>query len=347
MHPRPRALVVAAAAVALAGLALRLAPAHTPAPSPPLRAQPAWNVHESTPLADTYVRVSEMPTPVALPSRAPAGAEPELLTGFSDGAALRDTALVRFALPTPEPDTVLVYADLTMHMSSASVSTIRPPRATSGTMQLRAAPITGAWDEATLASPDLPALGEESVHADARWGPCVEGGCGEAVVDVRPILFTPGATGLALRTSPTSSDAPVFAWQLGFGSRESAQPPRLRLAYQQHMPMIGLDLTGSAAYRCDTGKVDVTLRYEGAFELSVDVRVEAVEEPPRRLTVPGPIANQGSRTVTDEDWRWETRHYVIDPDGYLPESNRDNNVVQIAIPECAMLGKAYLPWGGR
>lgn len=347
MHPRPRALVVAMAAVLLAGLALRHAPAPGPAPGPPLRAQPAWNVHELTPVADTYVTVSEMPTPVPLPGRTPAGAAPELLTGFSDGAALRDTALVRFGLPTAEPDTVLVYADLVMHMSSASVSTIRPPRATSGTMRLRAAPVTEAWDEATLASPDLPALAEETVRADARWGPCEEGGCGEVVADVRPILFTSGATGLALRSSPWSSGVPVFAWQLGFGSRESENPPRLRLAYQQHMPMFGLDLTGSAAYSCDRGEMEVTLRYEGTVPLSVDVRVEAVEEPPRRLTVPGPIANQGSPTVPDEDWSWATRHYVIDPDGYLPESNRENNVVEIAKPECPVPGGAYLPWSGR
>lgn len=337
MSKSPRILVLGLAFAQVAHVALfphgREAGVEPPRPSRSARAQGPVVL---TPVADTYVSVPEIAA-TAFPTGRPNGDALTLSAGFADGGALRDTSLLRFALPTTVPDNVLVYADLSLHIVSAAEWLASPPLPSTGTMEVTMQRVDEAWDEATLASPSLPARSGPTVDADVAWGPCTEAGCGGALVDVRPLVDGLGGRedhGLALRASPAGRGEPRFGWTFAAGSRESETPPFLRLEYQFVFAFPPLDLRGSAATNCETGHVDLTLYNDGGTAYTVEVRVEATGSAPRRFAVPPIIPARGSAVYVDEAWTRDTTHYVIDPDGRLPEADRANNVVPIMILIC-------------
>jgi len=316
------------------------------AAAPALAASVDQLTRSLTPVADTFVTVSEAPTPMAMPTGQPNGGATTLSTGFGDFGAHRNTALLRFDVPTSEPDMALVYADLELGIAHAELWTVDPPPPATGTMRLTFQRVDETWDEETLASPMLPARAGPTVAADVGWGPCDEAGCGDAVIDVHPLMDRGSPRddhGLAIRSAPVAPDTAYFGWSFAFGSRESDRPPTLRLAYQPIETHPFLDLHGSAVRNCATGLVDVRLHNDGGLPYIVEIRMEAVGERPRRFAVPPPIPALGSVLYTDVGWEPGTRHYVIDPDGRLPEADRTNNVVPIAMPGCPTPG----PSGGR
>lgn len=357
---RRRTLVLTAGAVIAGSLALHSAadvdlepPRAAP---PPARAQANALRAEITPVADTTIWSSPVGVVSPMP---PLGDEPVLETGFQDSGVDRE-ALLRFALPTTVPDMALAYADLTLHIRDATygIATPHAPPA-SGRMRLSLQTVLEPWSEEGLASPSLPRMGEPRGAAQVPWGPCQGGGCGTARIDAWPLLAGLQRRGdeAAVLDLDIGQPAPILSEPPGavsfadmdFDSREGEHPPLLRLLYQPILVDPPLDLRGSAGYSCATRQVDVTIHNDGGGDLLVPFYLEADEDPPRRLLLPGPIRAGEARTYTDEGWRRGTWTYRIDPEGRLPELDPSNNEVSIAVPECPTSGatpppgRSYLP----
>lgn len=350
------ALLLAAAAVVAISIVLDIGREPERAAPPSARAQSTFFRSEITPVADTTIWSSPIGAVSPMP---PLGDDPRLRIGVSDAGVDRD-ALLTFVLPTPAPDMVLAHAELALHVRDASYGLPTPHAPpTSGRMSMRLQTVLEPWAEDGLASPSLPRMGEPRGAAQVPWGPCEDGGCGDARIDVWPMLAgaTPrGAESAVLdlgigRPAPVLDEPPggLYFADMVFDSREGEHPPLLRLHYQPVLAEPPLDLLGGAGYNCATRKVDVTIFNEGGGDLLVPFYLEIDEDPPRRILLPGPIPAGEARTYTDEGWRYGWWSYLIDPDGRLPEANRDNNRVSIAVPECPTpsatpaAGRSYLP----
>jgi hypothetical protein len=185
----------------------------------------------ATPVADTWVArgytggSGEPPT-------GPHGSEAELHTGFYDGGAVRELALLRFdtsALPT---NAAVASARLSLYVDHAWTTCQQPGKPLTLTLQV----VLDPWAEATLRGRDLPAFArggrdllvpEVRAAADRQW---VDFDVTDVVAfwqDAQRRLGLEPA-GLMLSSRPTCSS---LGWEVVLASRESDHPPRLEVTY--------------------------------------------------------------------------------------------------------------------
>lgn len=192
---------------------------------------PPWT-SAATPVADTWIEVAVLPEQT--PNATPQGGATSLRSGWWD-FGIDEYTLLRFAVPTARPDHKLARAELELAITDAFVGTFAPPHPISGTMRLRLRAVTSPWDEATLTGGDPLSTGELEVQAGVAWGPCADGRCGTARIDLLPLVqlwrsSPPGSAGSLIMAAWQPSARPAFATTFTVGSRESERPPVLRLA---------------------------------------------------------------------------------------------------------------------
>lgn len=223
-------LMLLIAAVALHGVSL--------APDPPASAATSEFVVRMTPVADTWIQLPmayPRDFPTVLPNATPRGDETALHSGWSH-LSPDERALLRFAIPTTPPDTVLEEALLKLALEDAMVFTYELPMPSFGTMSLGLSSVTSAWDEDTLTGAgSLPEFKALEGRKEIPWGPCVDEGCGTAQVDVLPLVrrwvdAPASAHGLAIDARYAGPE-PAYGAYIIAASRESSTAPELRLRY--------------------------------------------------------------------------------------------------------------------
>jgi hypothetical protein len=307
---------------------------------------------EITPVADTWIEVAALPgiTPPATPH----GLETTFRSGWID-SGIDERALIRFDVPTVQPDYQLERAELELRLVAAGAYPFGPPLIDQGIARLSLRRVTSAWDEATFHSGTSLETGEKVMMSEVAWGPCIEGWCGQALIDVRELLADEvgsapwSRNGWIIDTGHAAPERATFGAYIVAASRESEHAPILRLQVRPvdfstvtPTPVSDLaDLRGNASYDCRRRGVVLRLWNDGiadagpfAIESSSGTRWEIVGLDSRNdMTVfdAGPVPSS----------------YRIDPDHSVPESDETNNQVAVPIPSCptptAEISRAWLP----
>jgi hypothetical protein len=344
-----------AAGAALHGLSLSF--------DPPANAATSAFVVRMTPVADTWI---EMPMnlpgmPTVAPNTTPRGEEPALRAGWSH-LAPDERALLRFAVPTTLPDTVLEEAVLELTLVNAGVMTYGGPPPSFGTMSLSLSLVTSAWDEKTLTGAGrLPEFEAVPPREDISWGPCADGRCGTAEVDVLPLVRrwaeAPDSDhGLAIDARYGGPEASFGAYIVA-ASRESLSAPELRLRYvpagidATPTPVSDLpNLKGSAVFDCSRAGVWFTVTNDGFGNTGPFSVASSLGQ---RWEIDGLDSGENS-TIFDPGSR--VRQYRIDVDDVVRETDETDNVVDVLIPGCptptatrtgGALQRVWLPWAGQ
>ncbi len=208
----------------------------------------------------------------------------------------------------------------------------------------------------------LPMFVSPAVREDVPWGPCEDGRCGTAAIDVRPLVerwLADRDSNHSLSIDVRAADpTPSFGAFLVAGSRESRTAPELMLRYAPSgvdptpTPVSdGADLTGRAGFDCANGGVRLVIMNVG---IATTGPFSVVSSAGPRWEIPGGLGPGEAHEIFDPGSL--TRRYRVDPDNVVRETDETNNEVLVAIPECMPPSPpppdpdarpALLPWAGK
>jgi hypothetical protein len=160
---------------------------------------------------------------------------------------------MRFALPEGVTEEQVQHAQLQMQIRAAAIFNYRLPLPVSGTLTLAIGEVLDTWDEATLSSAAPPRIATHILRVDREWHPCHGDECGSAIADVTPFVrsWLAGTTannGLVLHVGG-ALDEPVMGTVFDIASRESDDPPIIRLTTTGDKPSTALRLWMPLALR--------------------------------------------------------------------------------------------------